>query len=428
MTGADLRPTPARQEPNRRLNRTTRLILLALLGVLIMTVAELITGSDNLTSRGTASAALRVSIPILLAGLGGLYSERSGVVNIGLEGMMIGGTWFAAWGSWTYGPWWGVLLGVAGGAVFGLLHAVATVTFNVDHIVSGVAINILALGSMRFLSSLVYTPETGGSVIQSPSVEGIDNFSVPFLAGGELFGWQSPDLFGWLEDQGWFLVSDIAGILRGFTGDVNWLTLIGLAIVPLTAWLLWRTSWGLRLRSCGEDPWAAESLGVGVLRKKYQAVIISGALSGLAGAFLVLVQSGIYREGGTGGRGYIGLGALIFGNWMPVGVLSGGLVFGFGESLSFRGSDVVRAFILAIAIGLFLAAIYQATQAKTRTAIITAGVGVAFLAFYLAVPVPPSQLLNAMPYLITLFVLAAASQNLRMPAADGARYARGEAH
>ena len=409
------------------LTRTWRYILIALGAVLVMTVAELITGSSDLTSRSTAGAAIRLAIPILLAGLGGLYSERSGVVNIGLEGMMIGGTWFAAWGSWIFGPWQGLLLGIAGGAIFGLLHAFATVTFNVDHIVSGVAINILALGSMRFLSSLVYTPDTGGSVIQSPPIQGIENVSLPFLAGGDLFGWQSPDFFGWLENQEWFFVSDVAGIVRGFTGDVNWFTLIALALVSLSAWLLWRTTWGLRLRSCGEDPWAAESVGVPVLRMKYYAVVISGALSGLAGAFLVLVQAGIYREGMTGGRGFIGLGALIFGNWIPVGVLGGAVVFGFGDSLRFRGPDVVRAFILAVAIVLLIASIYSMTRSKVRSAVIQGSVGLGFLVFYMLVSEVPPALLSAVPYLITLLVLAAASQHLRPPAADGARYARGEA-
>jgi len=311
--------------------------------------------------------------------------------------------------------------------LFGLLHALATVTFNVDHIVSGVAINILGLGAMRFLSSIVYTPETGGSVIQSPPVQGIANIDLPFLAGGTIFGWDTPDLFGWLENQGWFFISDIAGIIRGFAGGINWLTLIGLAIVPLTAWLLWRTSWGLRLRSCGEDPWAAESLGVPVLRMKYYAVIISGMLAGFGGAFLVLVQAGIYREGMTGGRGFIGLGALIFGNWMPTGVLGGALVFGFGDSLRYRGPEVVRSFILAVAIGLIAFGIFALTRSKIRTAVIQTVIGAAFLLFYLQVEEVSNQLLAAVPYLITLLVLAAASQRLRMPAADGARYAKGEA-
>jgi simple sugar transport system permease protein len=407
--------------------RRTRIVIVALLAILVMTIAELITGTSSLTSSSTAGAALRLAIPILLAGLGGLYSERSGVVNIGLEGMMIGGTWFAAWGAWSYGPWYGVILGIVGGAIFGLLHALATVTFNVDHIVSGVAINILGLGAMRFLSSIVYTPETGGSVIQSPPVPGIVNVDLPFFAGGSIFGWTTPDIFGWLETRNWFFISDIAGIIRGFTGAINWLTLIGLAIVPFTAWLLWRTSWGLRLRSCGEDPWAAESLGVPVLRMKYYAVIISGMLSGPAGAFLVLVQGGIYREGMTGGRGFIGLGALIFGNWMPAGVLGGSLVFGFGDSLRFRGPEVLRSFILAVAIGLIAFGVYALTRSKLRTAVVQTVTGAAFLLYYLQVEEVSNQLLAAVPYVITLLVLAAATQRLRMPAADGARYAKGEA-
>jgi ABC-type uncharacterized transport system permease subunit len=408
-------------------SRGVRYAVLALAGVLVLTIAQGIAGTQDLTAPSTASAALRLSIPILLAGLGGLYSERSGVVNIGLEGMMIAGTWFAAWGSWQFGPWYGVLFGILGGALFGLLHALATVTFNVDHIVSGVAINILGLGAMRFLSSIVYTPETGGSVVQSPPVSGIDTVDLPILAGGNILGWTSPDFFGWLEGTDWPFLSDVAGILRGFTGDISWLTILGLAIVPLSAWLLWRTAWGLRVRSCGEDPWAAESLGVRVLRMKYIAVIISGALSGLAGSFLVLVQAGIYRESMTGGRGFIGLGALIFGNWMPTGVLSGSLVFGFGDSLQFRGPVVVRSFILAIAIGLLIAGIYAISREKVRRALVTGGVGAGFLVFYMLVDQVPNQLITATPYVITLLVLAVASQRLRMPAADGARYAKGEA-
>lgn len=408
-------------------SRTVRYLLIALAGVIVLTVAQGIAGTQELTAPSTASAALRLSIPILLAGLGGLYSERSGVVNIGLEGMMIAGTWFAAWGSWQFGPWYGALFGLAGGALFGLLHAIATVTFNVDHIVSGVAINILGLGAMRFLSSIVYSPETGGSVVQSPPVAGIGRVNLPLLAGGRLFGWRSPDFLGWLERLELPLISDIAGILRGFTGDLSWLTIIGLALVPLSAWLLWRTPWGLRVRSCGEDPWAAESLGVRVLGMKYMAVIISGALAGLAGAFLVLVQAGIYREGMTGGRGFIGLGALIFGNWMPAGVLSGSLVFGFGDSLQFRGPIVVRSFMLAIAIGLLAAGIYSISRVNVRRAVITGGIGAGFLVFYMLVDQVPNQLITATPYVITLLVLAIASQRLRMPAADGARYAKGEA-
>ncbi len=410
------------------MGRARRVLVLGSIGVLVLALAELLADTSALTTRSTASAALRLAIPILLAALGGLFAERSGVVNIGLEGMMIGGTWMAAWGSWQFGPWWGVVLGIAGGALFGLIHAIATVTFTVDHIVSGVAINILALGGMRFLSSITYTPETGGSVIQSPSVRGVSNFDVPFLAGGNLFGWRTPDLAGWLERQDWFLLSDVGGIIRGATGGVSWMTLIGIALVPVTAWVLWRTAWGLRLRSCGEDPWAAESLGVPVLRMKYYAVVISGALAGLGGAFLVLVQAGIYRESMTGGRGFIGLGALIFGNWRPTGVLSGALVFGFGDSLRFRGPEVVRSLLLALGIGLLLGGVIYLWRRLPRSAVIMALFGAALIAVYSTVATVPNQFLTATPYLVTLGVLAVATQRLRMPAADGARYRKGEAH
>lgn len=409
------------------MSKPVRYMLYAAGGVLLLTIAGAVTGTSELTAPNTATAALRLAIPILLAGLGGLFSERSGVVNIGLEGMMIAGTWFGAWGSWLYGPWAGVVLGLIGGAAFGLLHALATVTFNVDHIVSGVAINILGLGAMRFLSSITYGPDTGGSVVQSPSVPKIGDVSLPFLAGGDLFGWDSPDFFGWLDRLDIFFLSDVGGILKGFFGGLNWLTLIGVILVPVTAWVLWRTAWGLRLRSCGEDPWAAESLGVRVLRMKYYGVVISGALAGLGGAFLVLVQAGIYREGMTAGRGFIGLGALIFGNWLPAGVFSGAFVFGFGDSLRFRGTDIVRAFILAVAIALLLAALYAIFEKSARRAVVMGSVGAGLLVFYLLVGQVPNQLLSATPYLITLFVLAAAAQRLRMPAADGARYAKGEA-
>ena len=418
MTAVATRLLPSR--------RTSRSVLYALSAVLVLAIVVAYTGADELTSRGTASAALRLAIPILMAGLGGLFAERAGVVNIGLEGMMIAGTWFGAWGSWQFGPWWGVALGVAGGAVFGLIHAVATVTFAVDHIVSGVAINILAGGAMRFLSSITYTPETGGSVVQSPGVTKMGTFNTPFVAGGNLFGWKSPDLLGWLEDRDWFFVSDGAGVLRGVTGEVSWLTLLAVALVPLSVFVLWRTAWGLRLRSCGEHPWAAESLGVPVLRMKYYGVLISGGLAGLGGAFIVLVQQGLYREASTAGRGFIGLGALIFGNWMPAGVLNGALLFGFGDSLRFRGAVTVRALLLTIGVGLVALAVWRWRRKRPRAAGVQGALALMVLLGYALLTEVPDQLITATPYLITLLVLAIATQSLRMPAADGARYRKGE--
>jgi simple sugar transport system permease protein len=418
-----------------------RLLVFGLSALFVLSVVEVITGTEELTRRGTSGAALRLAIPIMLAGLGGLYSERAGIVNIGLEGMMIMGTWFGAWGAFFEplsdilpfnipgGPAWeGALLGLIGGAIGGLIHAIATVTFNVDHIVSGVAINILALGGMRFLAAIAYEDVQGGGATQSPGIQTMSNFNIPFLSGGQLFGWKTPDFLGWLEDQDWFFLSDTGGILRGLLGDLSWLVLVGIVLVPISVFLLWRTPWGLQLRSCGENPWAAESLGVPVLRMKYYAVIISGALAGLGGAFLPLVQSGLYREGQTGGRGFIGLASLIFGNWKPTGVLAGSALFGLGDSLRFRGAEAVRALFLAIAIGLFFYAAYTwFRKQEVRGTVIQAVAGAAFLFGYFQLEEVPTQLIGVTPYVITLLVLTVATQRLRMPAADGARYRKGEA-
>ena len=216
-------------------------------------------------------------------------------------------------------------------------------------------------------------------------------------------------------------------MLRGLTGGLSWLTVLALLLVPFSVWLLWRTPWGLRVRSCGENPWAAESLGVPVYRMKYYAVIISGALAGFGGAFLPLVQSGIYREGQTGGRGFIGLASLIFGNWRPTGVLAGAGLFGFGDSLRFRGQEAVRGLFLAIAIGLALYAAWSYYKKRGRAAVIQGGGALLSLILFVIIEEPPTQLIGVTPYIITLLTLTVAMQRLRMPAADGARYRKGEA-
>jgi len=377
-----------------------------------------IAGTSELTSSGTWAAAIRLTIPIMLAGLGGLFSERAGVVNIGLEGMMIAGTWFGAWAGWMWGPWQGVAMGIVGGALFGLIHAIATVTFAVDHIVSGVAINILAMGAMRFLSVVTYSPDTGGGATQSPRIlSSVATFDVPLLSTA----------FNWLEDQAIFFFSDIGGLLAGITTKMSWLTLVAILIVPVVWWSLWRTAWGLRLRSCGENPYAAESLGVRVLRMKYYGVVISGALAGLGGAYLVVVQAGIYREGMTAGRGYIGLASLIFGNWYPFGVAAGSSVFGYADALSLRQGEAVHALLLVAAIGLGAMAVWSLLKKQTAATIIQAVAAAFFLLWYLVTDTVPTQVVAALPYIVTLLVLSLATQRLRMPAADGLRYRKGEA-
>lgn len=414
----DLTPEALESQTGLLQRRWLRWALYAFGAMFLLSLVETIAGTTQLTSSGTWSSALRLAMPIMLAGLGGLFSERSGVVNIGLEGMMIAGTWFGAWGGWMYGPWQGVALGIAGGAIFGLIHAIATVTFAVDHIVSGVAINILAAGSMRFLSQVTYGPETGGGVTQSPRIQSaIGTFNVPLLS----------DLFTWMEDTEIFLFSDVGGFFAGLTVGMSFLTLLALLIVPASWWLLWRTAWGLRLRSCGENPYAAESLGVPVLRMKYWGVVISGALAGMGGAYLVVVQAGIYREAQTAGRGFIGLAALIFGNWIPGGVLAGSTLFGYSDALRLRQADAVHALLLLAAIMLLLYAGWSLYKRKRFAAIASAVAGLGFLAWYLLTDSVPTQVQAATPYLVTLLVLSVATQRLRMPAADGLRYRKGEA-
>ncbi len=392
----------------------------------LLAAVRWITDNPDLTSSGTFATTLRLAVPIGLAALGGLYAERSGIINIGLEGMMILGTWFGAWGAWQYGPWWGVAIGVAGGMAAGLLHASATVTFGVDHIISGVAIITLAGGIARYLSVEVYDGVPGGGATQSPRVEGVGKLDVPILAGGDLFGWQSPDVLGWLEDKSWLLVSDLAGLARGFTHNLSYLTLIALLIVPFTWWLLWRTVFGLRLRSCGENPTGADSLGVPVYRMRYAAVLISGGLAGLAGAFLAIEAAGIYRQGQTGGRGFIGLAAMIFGNWMPFGAAAGAGLFGFADALQLRDRPAVHALLFFVTLAAIAYAAILLKQGRRRQAVIAAVLGLLVGLWYFTSDKVQPEFIQATPYVITLLVLSIASQRLRPPAQEGRPWRKGQ--
>ncbi len=384
--------------------------------LLALAVVRQVTDNPELTSFGTFSLTLRFAVPILLAALGGLYAERCGVVNIGLEGMMILGTWFGAWGAWEFGPWWGVLIGILGGAAGGLLHAVATVTFGVDHIISGVAIITLSGGLVRYLSSEVYDGVQGGGSTQSPRVTSAGTFDVPLVSDGL----QS------LEEHRWLFISDLAGFLRAFTENMAWVTLIALLLVPATWFILWRTVFGLRLRSCGEHPTAADSLGVPVYRMKYAGVVISGGLAGMAGAFLAIEASGIYRQGQTQGRGFIGLAALIFGNWRPGGAASGALLFGFADALQLREDSAVHAALLFVAILAILGAAYLLVKGRPKGAIGAAIVGGLVAWWYFTSDEIASEFVKMTPYVVTLVVLAVATQRLRPPAYAGRPWRKGQ--
>lgn len=414
----------------RDLPAWARFAALAAAGILVLTIVQSLEegGASRLTADTASGAMLRWSIPILLAGLGGLYAERAGIVNIGLEGMMILGTWFGAWGVIQWGPWGGIAAGLVGGALGGLVHAIATVGFGVDHIISGVAINITAPGITRFLSDQIFTGYTGGSITQSPAVDGLGKVTVPVLAGGDFFGASTPDVLGNIDDREIFFISDMAGFARGFLAGVSLFTIIALALVPITAWLIWRTRFGLRLRIAGENPHAGESLGVNIYRSKYVGVIISGALAGLAGAFIAMELTGFYRQNQTTGRGFIGLAALIFGNWKPGGILLAAFLFGYPFGISLRDLDGTSTHALLLLTALALAAATAwAIKANNRTDIILAGsLSSIMLVWYLLSSTAPNWLPSTMPFAIVLLVLVFANQRLRPPAADGQVYRKGE--
>jgi general nucleoside transport system permease protein len=418
MTAVADRPTAEKKPARaRRFPGWARVLVIIVVGVLLLSLTATLTGQYQLTSRGTTQAAVLLLLPILLAGLGGLWSERAGVVNIGLEGMMILGTWGAAWAGYQWGPWAAVVGGIVFGALGGLLHAVATVTFNVNHIVSGVAITLLGMGVTKYLSTLVFLP-ISRNPRQSPRVAGFETFSVQPLADGL----QS------VEQQQRVLLSDVAGILGGLLSGLTPLVVIGFALVPISYLLLWRTRFGLRLRSCGENPVAAESLGVRVMTYKYVAVTISGGLAGLGGAALTLNPGQLgYLEGQTGGRGYIGLAAMIFGNWRPGGLLAGSALFGYVDGVQLRaGGEAVHALLYGASLLAVALVLLWVARRMWRSAVIAAVAGVIVYVVYLVIDTVPREFAAYAPQLVTLLVLAVASQRLRMPAADGLEYRRGQ--
>jgi len=295
------------------------------------------------------ASAIRMSAPIIITAVGAIYSERSGIVNIGLEGMMIVGAFAGAAGGVFLGPVGGILVGMLAGGFMALIHAYASIQFKVDQIVSGTAINILAYGVVRFGAISIFRTAT-----TTPHVDHLPPITVPLLAG---IPWLKPILT-----------------------HVSPLIFVAFLLVPLTAWIMNRTVFGLRLRSVGEYPLAAETLGVNVYLMKYAGVIISGALAGLSGAYLSVEHTGMYVEGMTQGLGFIALAAMIFGNWKPGGAMLAGLLFGFAQALSFR--------VVSEAI--------------------------------------PYQFIKMIPYLLTIVVLAGWTRRSRPPAGVGVPYERGE--
>ncbi len=252
------------------------------------------------------AATIRNATPLVFAALGGMFSERSGVVNIGLEGLMLISAFAGVVGAFLSGSAWvGLLFAVGAGLTFGLVHAVMCVTFEADQIISGTAINLLALGGTGFLMVIVFNQ--GGT---SPDVEKFSPVAIPLLS-------QIPVIGQALFDQ-------------------SLLVYLMYAMVPITFFVLFRTPFGLRLRATGEVPEAVDTAGVSVTRMRYFGVALSGMLAALGGVYLSMGILSSFSEGMTGGRGFIALAALIFGRWHPIGAAGAALLFGFAQALTIR--------------------------------------------------------------------------------------------
>ena len=278
---------------------------------------------------------IRLATPLLLAALGGLYSERSGVINIALEGLMLAGaSTAAAVAHYTGSPWVGLAAGVVAGMAVALVHAVACIRFEADQVVSGTAVNILMLGVPALLSGAFFL--SSGSTPQVPREN----------------------------------LLPVAPVVIAF------------ALVPLTWYVLTRTPFGLRLRAVGENPGAADAAGVSVERMRYTAVLISGALAGIGGAYLSIGQSSLFTRNMTAGRGFIALAALIFGKWRPFQTMFACLFFGFTE---------------AVAIQLQGVPLWGGEEI-------------------------PNQFIHIIPYLLTIIVLAGFIGHSRAPRALGIPY------
>jgi general nucleoside transport system permease protein len=295
------------------------------------------------------AAMLRFATPLVFAAMGGILCERSGVINIGLEGMMLMGAFFGIFAADQLGSWFlGALAGMAAGGVLAVVHAVFSIALRADQVVSGFAVNFLALGITGYVFIAHYGDQgTPGDVPRVPEL------TLPLIEDLDFFGTA--------------------------IGSASVLTWVALLLVPLLALYLFRTASGLRLRSVGEKPRAADSVGVPVLRTRYLAVIASGLLAGLGGVYLSVGLVGSFNENMTDGRGFIALAAVIFGSWRPGGALAAALLFGFSSAVAQR----LPAFSESLAV-----------------------------------------LFQALPYVLVLIVLAGLIGRSRPPAAIGVPYVK----
>lgn len=290
--------------------------LVAVLGALWLQSKDAGTLQSVVTA-GVLASTLRFATPLAFAAMGGLVSERSGVVNIGLEGMMLIGAFFGLWAADVSDQWTvGLAVAMLFGGLLAAIHAVFSIHLQADQIVSGFAVNFLALGLTGYLYSLIYP-----SGINTRGVDRVPNVTL-----------------GWLDS-----IPVVGEFLYDVFGNLNLLVWIMFAVVFLVWLVLFRTPIGLRVRSVGEHPRAAETVGISVYGIRYAAVITSGMLAALGGAFLSIGFVGTFAENMTSGRGFIALAAMIFGKWLPFPAFAATLLFGFGFALAIplqREADV----------------------------------------------------------------------------------------
>jgi general nucleoside transport system permease protein len=336
------------------------LLSTVLLVPLVIVLSLALSDTPNTNVMQLLVQSLALGTPIALGAMAGLWCERSGVVNIGIEGMML---FSAATGFLTYAElgdgtntsvlWLAVAVAVLTGGLVALLHALLSVTYRVDQIISGVVINLLALGLTGFLRSEVIIKTGVATGIPTPTI-GLPLLSDLPIVGDQIFTAQ-PIFFATF------------------------------VIVGLTGLILWHTRFGLRIRSVGEHPHAAETLGIDPIRIRYKAVIIGGLIAGLAGAWFSLESQAGFEDNMTNGTGFIALAALIFGKWRPWSAFAGAVLFGFTRALG------ARLQFLGVTIGDFSI---------------------------------PSEFLQALPYVVTIIVVAGAVGRATAPAADGIPYER----
>jgi simple sugar transport system permease protein len=263
---------------------------------------------EAVLTAGLVASTLRFATPLAFAAMGGIFSERSGVVNIGLEGMMLVGAFFAVWGSIWSGSWVvGIAMAMLFGGLLAFIHGVFSIHLRADQIVSGFAVNLLALGLTGYLYSSIYP---GG--IPTDEVDRVPELALGFLGG----------------------VPGIGDFLETAFGGLSILVWVMFVVVILAYLVLFKTPIGLRIRSVGEHPRAADTVGISVYSVRYAAVVTSGVLAALGGAFLSIGFTGRFAENMTSGRGFIALAAVIFGKWRPGWTFVATLLFGFGFALA----------------------------------------------------------------------------------------------